>query len=134
MSKIDKILTEVYKSNEVKLESQDVNLGAIDDITRQHKLVLDNINKMWKADKVITDAAAKLKAAWSFYSNNKGYGKIVSKNLDTYTKALEKSAKELGIDVKTLPVYKLINEISSMSREWEDGINNMLGSIASINK
>lgn len=118
MSKIDKILSEVYK-NEVNLESQEVHLGLVDDFKKQYNTALDLQEKAEIAiidyNSLATKIIANLNAAGqAFLKANTRYQDIekLSKELGVEPSSVLKNQKEtISIAIKEIDTY--IKKISS---------------------
>lgn len=110
MSKIDKILSEVYK-NEVKLESQGVQLALKDDVNKAYK------DAIAARQKSFDDIQLLNKNIQQTLKNIQSYVNINQSAIPVFEK-FEASAKSLGLDIP--------KEISQNKQNIQDGLKGNL--------
>ena len=111
MSKIDKILSEVYK-NEVNLESQEVQLKGIKDLEKYLKNIFDTQKKLDKTIPAIEKLQSDIK-------QQKSTLEMFIKEAENGLKEFGAKTKELGLAPDGVSQYKsLLNEISISKSEY----------------
>ena len=104
----DKLFTE-----KVELAKHEVELGLVDDLknsinkvsTFQADVKSMNANAK-QTNKLFTSATQQKEVILKNYNDNRNKQEAILKELNTLFKTINTQAKELGIDINSLPVYK----------------------------
>ena len=126
--------TIMKKLSEIQLESHDVELSVMDDLKVSISKVTDltsKVNKMYqeadKTAKIFKEAKSQKDSLNKVYTSNKDDVNLVLKDLNNLFKTINAQAKELGIDIKSLPLYKdyldARDELNKSSSKNQDAWN-----------
>jgi uncharacterized coiled-coil DUF342 family protein len=108
---VNNVLKRVYKNDSVKLESQTIELGAIDDLQIKFKTIASKAPK-------IKDNIIKLANELDGISSEIG-------KLTADFKKLEQMAKELGADSVQNTAKSLVDITSKFSSDWGKASSNI---------
>lgn len=126
--------TIMKKLSEIQLESHDVELSVMDDLKVSISKVTEitsKVNKMYqeadKTAKIFKEAKSQKDSLNKVYTSNKDDVNLVLKDLNNLFKTINAQAKELGIDIKSLPLYKdyldARDELNKSSSKNQDAWN-----------
>ncbi len=107
-------LKKVYKHlNKEELSTKKIELGIIDEISKQLtqsqqilKKIQSEENDFSKIDKIYKKAESDISKLKKKYSDNREQTSSFYKEMNKSFNLLNKSAKEIGLDVTSLPAYK----------------------------
>lgn len=114
LNDIFKMISQMEKNaEEVKLGMHEVELGLVDDLknsinkvsTFQADVKSMNANAK-QTNKLFTSATQQKEVILKNYNDNRNKQEAILKELNTLFKTINTQAKELGIDINSLPVYK----------------------------
>jgi uncharacterized coiled-coil DUF342 family protein len=114
LNDIFKMISQMEKNaEEVKLGKHEVELGLVDDLknsinkvsTFQADVKSMNANAK-QTNKLFTSATQQKEVILKNYNENRNKQEAILKELNTLFKTINTQAKELGIDINSLPVYK----------------------------
>jgi len=128
------IILEKLPNQEVELSAQKVELGIVDEISKQLtqseqilKKIQSEKNDFVELDKIYKKAENDIAKLLKIYSSNKKNSSSFYKEMNKNFNSLNKSAKEIGLDVTSLPAYKdylqlrknIDNAIDNNQSNWE---------------
>lgn len=129
------ILKKMYSTtNKVELSEVQINLGTIDDINKNAKIINDANVKFNKLDTLIQKNVSAIRDAYSTIIRNQDYEKKSIGYLDKYGSILTSQASDLGIDVKTLPAYKTLMDAYDSAKQIGNTIANSMSAVQSLGK
>jgi len=130
-SNIQKVYSKLPKQ---ELSAQKVELGIVDEISKQLtqseqilKKIQSEKNDFLELDKIYKKAESDIAKLLKIYSANKKNSSSFYKEINKNFNSLYKSAKEIGLDVTSLPAYKdylqlrknIDNAIDDNQSNWE---------------
>lgn len=133
----EQIIADITAKVETKLASQKVELSAIDDLKNEIskiKYLNADVNSMntnaEKTSKLFIDALKQKEVLSKNYADYKALNKSIYGQLNTIFKAINTQAKELGVNINDLPVYKeyldsknLLDQLSDKTQSAWDLVN-----------
>jgi adenosyl cobinamide kinase/adenosyl cobinamide phosphate guanylyltransferase len=116
----DKLFTE-----KVELAKHEVELSLFDDIKNAVKNYTVNNNKIIKANATVTKSVQSINSAMKDANIivNKQMGKGVLAMAQKFQVQLDKTAKELGVNMAGSDVQKQIIELSNIAEQMQDNID-----------
>lgn len=113
MTQEERIIKKVYDAKKVELGTHNVELALIDDlknVINKIKTKQSEVDKMKvesiKTKKMFEDAISLKNNLFKQYESNKSdYNKQYAENVNLF-KSISSQAKEIGIQVNELPIYK----------------------------
>ena len=130
MSKIAKI----QQPERTDLAKHEVNLALMDEVKLNLKNVNDTYKKMLKAEGIIKKSIAAINGELksSGIDINPKYGTNVIATAKKFQSQLEKTAKELGVNLQGSELDKQISELYNLgdsAQQIIDGVNNLVKTI-----
>lgn len=130
MSKI----AQIEQPERTDLAKHEVNLALMDEVKLNLKNVNDTYKKMLKAEGVIKKSIAAINGELksSGIDINPKYGTNVIATAKKFQSQLEKTAKELGVNLQGSELDKQISELYNLgdsAQQIIDGVNNLVKTI-----
>lgn len=130
MSKI----AQIQQPERTDLAKHEVNLALMDEVKLNLKNVNDTYKKMLKAEGVIKKSIAAINGELksSGIDINPKYGTNVIATAKKFQSQLEKTAKELGVNLQGSELDKQISELYNLgdsAQQIIDGVNNLVKTI-----
>jgi hypothetical protein len=128
------VLNKMYLGSKVELAEAKIELGTIEDIAYQLKYIGQTNDQYNKLDATVQKNIKPLNDAYKMMVLNKDYKKKAIAVLDRISSTLTKQAKDLGIDVTSLPAYKDLASCYSLADQVNDSINNSINAVSTLGK
>lgn len=130
MSKI----AQIEQPERTDLAKHEVNLALMDEVKLNLKNVNDTYKKMLKAEGIIKKSIAAINSELksSGIDINPKYGNNVIATAKKFQSQLEKTAKELGVNLQGSELDKQISELYNLgdsAQQIIDGVNNLVKTI-----
>lgn len=130
MSKI----AQIQQPERTDLAKHEVNLALMDEVKLNLKNVNDTYKKMLKAEGIIKKSIAAINSELksSGIDINPKYGTNVIATAKKFQSQLEKTAKELGVNLQGSELDKQISELYNLgdsAQQIIDGVNNLVKTI-----
>lgn len=130
MSKI----AQIQQPERTDLAKHEVNLALMDEVKLNLKNVNDTYKKMLKAEGIIKKSIAAINGELksSGIDINPKYGTNVIATAKKFQSQLEKTAKELGVNLQGSELDKQISELYNLgdsAQQIIDGVNNLVKTI-----
>lgn len=130
MSKI----AQIEQPERTDLAKHEVNLALMDEVKLNLKNVNDTYKKMLKAEGIIKKSIAAINSELksSGIDINPKYGTNVIATAKKFQSQLEKTAKELGVNLQGSELDKQISELYNLgdsAQQIIDGVNNLVKTI-----
>ena len=127
------VLEKLY-SFDTKLSEEKIELALVDDLNKALSSIAkyeSEVKSLYasseKLSKIFIEAKKEKDVLEKKYTSNKDNTSKVGKDIDTLFKSLRTQAKELGIDINSIPVYKEyvsgLDKLRSLSDENQNAWN-----------
>lgn len=127
--KVAELTTEKTELSDVK-----VDLAITDELNSELKTIDQVLKSANDANNKIVKFAQQLNDAYKKVAANSNFAKNKMARIDSLSKNLEKLTKELGVDVKSTPAFKQIQDAYQFLGQITDAYDNIKASINSIGK
>ena len=127
-------IAQIQQPERTDLAKHEVNLALMDEVKLNLKNVNDTYKKMLKAEGIIKKSIAAINSELksSGIDINPKYGTNVIATAKKFQSQLEKTAKELGVNLQGSELDKQISELYNLgdsAQQIIDGVNNLVKTI-----
>lgn len=130
------VYEKLFRNNETKLATHEIELALFDEIKNALKNYGVNNGKIVKANATVTKSVQAINSAMKDANIvvNKQMGKGVLAMAQKFQAQLDKTAKELGVSMAGSDVQKQIIELSNIAEQMQDNIDGVYELLKTVGK